>query len=173
MNFLYASAVEVAANVVSQLTLNRFGRKIPYLVNFLMVSVSLLGIGFVPQSMSWLIVVLFLIGKFSISFNFITIYIITSESYPTVIRNTALSFSSIAGRIASTISPYVALLSVFWEPLPFVLYGLLGAVAGITYFLFMPETVNVGLPEKLSDLVKTADASVEMINLEEKKPSSV
>ena len=90
-----------------------------------------------------------------------------------MIRNTALSFSSIAGRIASTISPYVALLSVFWEPLPFVLYGLLGAVAGITYFLFMPETVNVGLPEKLSDLVKTADASVEMINLEEKKPSSV
>lgn len=155
LNFLYSTIVELLGVTASQFILNRFGRKIPYLVNFLMIAISLIAIGFVPQNISWLIIVLVLIAKFSISFNFNAIYVITAESYPTVIRNTALSFCSIAARIASTMSPYVALLSASWKPLPFVLYGALAALAGITYFLFMPETKDIDLPENLSDIMES------------------
>jgi len=54
--------------------------------------VSLLCIGFVPARLSWIITVLASIAKFNIAVSYTAIYIVTSEMYPTSIRNTMVSF---------------------------------------------------------------------------------
>ena len=94
----------------------------------------------------------------------------TAESYPTVIRNTALSFCSVAGRISSTISPYVALLgSVSFEALPYILYSGFAAVSGLLYFFLMPETKDLDLPEDLDDFVGNKPPSTPVKSETDKK----
>ena len=51
-----------------------------------------------------------LIGKFAISFTYNGIYIITSELYPTVIRNTSFSIAQTFARFGSVIAPSINLL---------------------------------------------------------------
>lgn len=60
--------------------------------------------------MHTVIVVLALIGKFSISFTFNGVYIVTAELYPTTIRNSAISFCSAISRIGGVIAPYILIL---------------------------------------------------------------
>ena len=153
LNFLYAAIVELAGILASHFILNKFGRKIPYVGNWVLIAISLTAIGFVPRNLNWLIIVLVLIAKFSASFNFNAIYIITSESYPTIIRNTAMATCSVAARIASTLSPYITLLSVYWEPLPYIVFGAVAAIAGLSFLLFIPETKDKPLPETLEDML--------------------
>jgi OCT family organic cation transporter-like MFS transporter 4/5 len=54
-----------------------------------------------------------LIGKFAISFTYNGIYIITSELYPTVIRNTSVSISQAVARFGAVIAPSINLLVGF------------------------------------------------------------
>lgn len=49
--------------------------------------------------------VLFLLGKFGISVVFTSLYLFTSELYPTEYRHTLLAFSSMIGRIGSITAP--------------------------------------------------------------------
>lgn len=93
-----------------------------------------------------------LAGKFFISFTFNAVYIVTAEAYPTEIRNTALSFCSAQSRIGGTIAPYVQLMgSLYWFPLPFLIYGASALVAALAYIVFMPETKGVRLADKIND----------------------
>ncbi len=59
--------------------LKKFGRKIPYVSNLILISVSLCVIGVVPEDSNAIIIVCVLLGKFAISFTFNAIYVITSE----------------------------------------------------------------------------------------------
>ena len=153
LNFFYFSCAEFLSQIASHFILNRYGRKLPYLFNYCLIAFSLITIGFLPASMKWLEIILVLISKFSISFNFSAIYIITGESYPTVIRNTAVSTCSMVARIASSISPLVAMLGeTHWKPLPFIIYGSVVAFSGLLFFFFIPETKGLNLPESLDDV---------------------
>ena len=153
-NFLCFSIVELISNITSNFILNRYGRKLPYLINYFLIATSLITIGFLTASeMKWLEVFLVLIAKFCISFNFIAIYVITFESYPTVIRGTALSACLIGDISAATISPLVAVLAeTYFQPLPFLIYGLVVAFSGTLFFFVIPETKALVLPESLEDI---------------------
>jgi OCT family organic cation transporter-like MFS transporter 4/5 len=91
LNFTLSILVELCAIIACQLTLERFGRKIPYSLNMSISGLALISVMFVPKSMPYLVTVLALIGKFTISFTYNGIYIITAEMYPTVIRNSTVS----------------------------------------------------------------------------------
>ena len=104
MVFFLSAIVELAADIVCQFTLDRFGRKWTYSFNMSLTGVCLLCIIAVPTHLGWLVTTLALIAKFGISFTFNTIYIVTAEIYPTGIRNSALniliSFSCFGGLIS-------------------------------------------------------------------------
>ena len=59
LNFLYFTIVEFFSMVACQFILERYGRKLPYLINFFMIAFSLTVIGFVPVSTKWLIIIIF------------------------------------------------------------------------------------------------------------------
>ena len=109
--FFLSAIVELAADIVCQFTLDRFGRKWTYSFHMGLAGVCLLCIIAVPTQLGWLITTLALIAKFGISFTFNTIYIVTSEIYPTSIRNSTLNICVSFSRFGGLISPQVETLS--------------------------------------------------------------
>jgi OCT family organic cation transporter-like MFS transporter 4/5 len=110
VNFALSALVELVAVAISHFTLEKFGRKVPYAINMVMSGVGLLLIQFVPPTASWMITVLALLAKFSISFTYNGIYIITAEIYPTVIRNSCVSTCQTFSRFGAVISPQIQLI---------------------------------------------------------------
>jgi len=153
--YFIMSIAELIGVGASHYMLNRFGRKTPYFINFILIAISLLSIGFIPANYTWLIITCILIAKCLVSFNFNAIYIIAAETFPTVIRSSSLSFCGIVSQTSSTLSPiFVALVSSYSKKLMFVIYGVMSVFAGITFYLFITETKDVSLPEQMSDIVK-------------------
>jgi MFS transporter, OCT family, solute carrier family 22 (organic cation transporter), member 4/5 len=141
LNFTLSVFVELIAIVTCQFTLEKFGRKKPYAINMIITGVALLLIQFVPKEMSYMVTILALIGKFSISFTYNSVYIITSEIHPTVIRlvkllflpliiiitiiisiyfrNSAVSLCQAFARMGAIIAPSIQLMVIFFLNLIF------------------------------------------------------
>ena len=113
LNFFFSALVELFAISMSHYTLEKFGRKIPYTMSMVLTGSALLFIKFVPTDYPILVTILVLIGKFGISFTFNGIFIITSEIYPTVIRNSSVSICQSIGRLGSVSAPTIQLLVRF------------------------------------------------------------
>lgn len=156
LNFTLSVVVEFIAILTCQLTLERFGRKMPYSINMALTGVSLMLIQFIPSDMSYMVTVLALIGKFAISFTYNGVYIITSEIHPTVIRNSAVSICQTFARMGAVIAPNIQLLGqLYWYPIPFVVFGTFSIVSAITFVLFMPETKDRKLPDTIEEFMKS------------------
>lgn len=79
------------------------------------VSLTLSGISamiapWIPKDRSIFILVLFMVGKASITFALNILYIFTAELWPTNIRTTIMSLCSMTGRIGAIFAPFTALL---------------------------------------------------------------
>ena len=150
MVFFLSTIIELAADILGQFTLDRFGRKWTYSFNMGLTGVCLLCIIAVPTKLGWLVTTLALIAKFGISFTFNTIYIVTSEIYPTSIRNSALNICVSFSRFGGLISPQVETLgSSVGYAMPFVVYGAFAASSAITYVLTIKETNGKKIPDSI------------------------
>lgn len=110
LNFGLSATVEMLGVLACHFFLNRFGRKIPYTINMAVSGLALLAVMFVPTNLGILVTGLALVGKLTISFAFNTIYIITAESHPTVIRNSAVAICQTFSRIAAVLAPNIQLM---------------------------------------------------------------
>lgn len=57
--------------------------------------------------MNWLVVLLAMIGKLAITSSYGTIYIFSTEQFPTVIRNAGLGAGSMSARLGSVFAPLI------------------------------------------------------------------
>ena len=57
--------------------------------------------------------VLALVGKMGLSAGFSTVYIFSSELFPTVVRNAGMGASSCMARVGGMVAPYIADLVMF------------------------------------------------------------
>lgn len=110
LNFGLSAVAEMLGVIGCHLFLDRFGRKIPYTINMTLSGLALLAVMFVPTNLGIVVTALALAGKLTISFTFNTIYIITAESHPTVIRNSAVAICQTFSRIAAVLAPNIQLL---------------------------------------------------------------
>ncbi|VBB32921.1 unnamed protein product [Acanthocheilonema viteae] len=82
------------------------------------------------------------------------IYIISgmsgNELFPTPLRSMCFSFLQVIGRIGVVLSPQLFFLADFWTPAPFVALILFALSDLLLYLIFIPETKNQPLPERLS-----------------------
>ncbi|XP_063362799.1 organic cation transporter protein-like [Cydia amplana] len=151
VNYMLVSAVEIPAIYTAVLLLDRVGRKAVLTTGFLLSAACNLAFAFIDNNeLVTLGLILFLFGKFGISAVFTSLYIYTSELYPTQFRHTLLGFSSMVGRIGSITAPLTPALAVYWAGIPSVMFGTMGLLAGMLV-LTQPETLGCKMPDTLAD----------------------
>ena len=127
INFALSNIVELIAIVLLQLSMERYGRKIPYCLSISTASLAFFAIQLYPKrnlnrlsklKLVFCYILFFIlettmlvfIGKCAISFSFNSLYTITSEYYPTVLRSSITSIIVAISRLGGIISPYIQLL---------------------------------------------------------------
>uniref|UniRef100_A0A8C5GGP6 Solute carrier family 22 member 5-like n=1 Tax=Gouania willdenowi TaxID=441366 RepID=A0A8C5GGP6_GOUWI len=95
-----------------------------------------------------------MLGKFGMTGAFCVVYAVTSELFPTVIRNSAMGCCSMSARIGTIISPFIIYLGQYYKALPYILMGSL-AIFGAILCLLLPETFGKPLPETISQMEQT------------------
>uniref|UniRef100_A0A3B3XN79 Uncharacterized protein n=1 Tax=Poecilia mexicana TaxID=48701 RepID=A0A3B3XN79_9TELE len=93
-------------------------------------------------------------GKMFAEAAFTTVFLYTTELYPTVMRQNGLGFSSFAARTGVSLSPLVMILEDVKSYLPNIIFTLVACIASVSTS-FLPETLNVRLPETIEDIEQT------------------
>ena len=92
--------------------------------------------------------------------NFLLVWLITAELYPTNLRSQAVGTCSTIARVFGLVAPFVAQLAVIWKPLPMLILGFPSIVAAcLTYFI--PETKHIELPTTMKDASKLENNKLE------------
>ncbi|KAF7217989.1 solute carrier family 22 member 7-like [Nothobranchius furzeri] len=99
------------------------------------------------------------LGKMFAEAAFTTMFLFTTELYPTVMRQNGLGYSSFMARIGVAVAPLVMILEDTWRLLPSCVFTLVALAAALSSS-FLPETLNVRLPETIEDVEQTRRRSV-------------
>ncbi|XP_069184863.1 organic cation transporter protein isoform X2 [Procambarus clarkii] len=102
-----AGAAEVLAKFLAAVSIERFGRKIISTVSFSTTGVAMLAAAFVPADLVWLVTTLSLAGKLTISMCYTTVFLMTSELFPTEVRTRGLGTSTVMAQIGSISAAYL------------------------------------------------------------------
>ncbi|KAL8581702.1 hypothetical protein ACOMHN_043120 [Nucella lapillus] len=156
-NFLLSGLVELVGYSTAWLFLDRLGRKCTHCAAMFLSGTSCLATIFSVlyggSDLQWVTILLVMVGKLGISAAFNTIFLMSAELFPTVIRNRGMGCSSTVARVATIVSPYIVDMSLHIEgsmgrALPLVIFGALALAAGLLA-LCLPETLHRKLPDTI------------------------
>ncbi|XP_046978850.1 solute carrier family 22 member 3-like [Vanessa cardui] len=150
LNYVLTALIEIPGYWTAFLVLDRLGRKVTLFTGYMLCSICCLAFSFTPDNMFVLSLILFLMGKFSTGVIFTSLYLFTSELYPTRHRHSFLGFSSMLGRIGSVVAPLTPPLMVYWSGIPSMLFAIMAAIAGLL-ILTQPETRGLKVADTFED----------------------
>ncbi|XP_069131245.1 organic cation transporter protein-like isoform X1 [Argopecten irradians] len=159
LNMFLSGLVEVPANTMVLLLVDRVGRKKMYCFSMILggcaCASTIFPILYGEIENQSIITALAMIGKFGATASFNTIYFYSAELYPTVVRNAGMGASSCAARIGGIVAPYIAdsaalIGGMVGKVFPLGVFGLVSIIAGLSS-LYLPETLNRKLPETIED----------------------
>ncbi|CAI5642975.1 unnamed protein product [Oreochromis niloticus] len=151
INSFLSAVVEVPAYIIALVLLKYCARRFCQSSTLFLGGVMILCVHLIPIGLPGVAVFLEMLGKFGITSAFCVVYAVTSELFPTVIRNTAMGICSMAARIGTIISPFIIYLGQEFKALPYILMGVL-AICGAVLCLLLPETNGKILPETISQM---------------------
>ncbi|XP_072302185.1 solute carrier family 22 member 4-like [Eucyclogobius newberryi] len=151
LNCFISGLTEVPAYIIALLMLKFLARRICQSTTLFTGGVMILFVHLIPIDIPAIGVFLEMLGKFGLTAAFCIIYAISSELFPTVIRNTAMGCCSMAARIGTIMSPFIIYLGRFYKSLPYILMGCL-ALTGALLCLILPETFCRTLPETINEM---------------------
>ncbi|XP_060866747.1 organic cation transporter protein-like [Metopolophium dirhodum] len=158
-NFILCSLVEIPALFLVIKIMNNCGRRESQCATLLVCSTLCISIAFVPKHAVILNVLLYLIGKFSITISFVILYMYTAEMFPTEIRHSLFGICSMFGRIGSMVAPQTPLLvTYFGELSPLLLFSVSALLSGLLALLF-PETLNKKMPDTVLEAEQIGNSS--------------
>ncbi|XP_045764030.1 organic cation transporter protein-like [Maniola jurtina] len=148
LNLGIMSLTDIPASITMVFVLKRFKRKKPLFTSFMSAGLMCLIQPFVPKEYVWMSTGLYFVGRFITTFTFATVYIYTSELFPTYSRNSMHALCSSIGRIGSILAPMTPLLTRYMDSLPTLLFGTISIVAGLTTML-VPDPASEPLPDNV------------------------
>lgn len=151
INCFLSAVVEVPAYMITLLLLQYCSRHFCQSSTLFLGGTMILCVHLLPINLPIVPVILEILGKFGMTSAFCVVYAITSELFPTVIRNTAMGCCSMAARIGTIIAPFIIYLGQYYKALPYILMGGL-ALCGAVLCLLLPETYRRALPETISQM---------------------
>lgn len=115
VNFIVVGLGAIPASCILMVVLKYVGRRTCMSIGYLLASVAIVASRFVPEEYSTVGLILFLVARISSSVAFNTVYIHTTEMWPTPVRHTLMALSSTLGRIGSIMAPLTPLLVTLAE----------------------------------------------------------
>nr|XP_046258894.1 solute carrier family 22 member 7-like isoform X1 [Scatophagus argus]XP_046258895.1 solute carrier family 22 member 7-like isoform X1 [Scatophagus argus] len=163
-HFMYA-AIEVPAKLLIYYFLNIIGRRKCQAGTLLLTGTCIAINIFIPESLWHVRAVVAILGKGLSEASFTTVFLYTTELYPTVIRQNALGYNNFMSRLGVSVAPLILLLEDVWTLLPQIIICSVAIISGLLSLL-LPETLDVRLPETIDDIEKprgndVSDGSVE------------
>ncbi|KAK6737118.1 hypothetical protein RB195_019673 [Necator americanus] len=147
-NYLLMGLVELPAYVLGPISLEKFGRKVVVSGTHFLAAVCFL-LPVFSEAGSWISLCCWLLGKFSISCSFMSLFVYASEIFPTPIRNVSVGLCSVLSRGGAIAAPYIRLLGSISATSPMFLLAALSFLAGALTCL-LPETHRKPLPANIS-----------------------
>ncbi|CAJ1066812.1 solute carrier family 22 member 7-like [Xyrichtys novacula] len=151
-HFIYA-AIEVPAKLMIYCFLNIIGRRKCQAGTLLLTGICIAINIFLPQSLWHLRSVVAILGKGLSEASFTTVFLYTTELYPTVIRQNGMGYTSFISRLGVSIAPLILLLEDVWILLPQIIICSIAITSGLVALL-LKETTNARLPETIEDIEK-------------------
>ncbi|XP_050348785.1 organic cation transporter protein-like [Nymphalis io] len=150
LNYILTCAVEIPGSFASVFILNIIGRKATLSCGFFFSALCNIVFVFIPNDLYVVRLVIFMLGKFGISVVMTSLYLYTSELYPTEFRHSLLAFSSMIGRLGSITAPLTPVLMNYWHGIPSMLFSSMGIISGLLV-LTQPETLGTKMPNTLAE----------------------
>ncbi|XP_063045922.1 organic cation/carnitine transporter 2-like [Engraulis encrasicolus] len=151
LNCLISAATEFVAYAFVWFIAHYAPRRFVLPFTLLLGGALLLLIQLVPDGLSGLTITLAMMGRLVVTGAYTFVYLYSTELLPTVVRNMGLGVFSMAARIGSASSPYVAHIGTYNKILPFILMGTISLFSG-GLSLLLPETKGEKLPELISQV---------------------
>ncbi|XP_028322194.1 solute carrier family 22 member 4-like [Gouania willdenowi] len=151
LNCFLSAITEVPAYIIAMLLLQYCSRHICQSSTLTLGGLMIFCVNLIPIGLPGVAVFLEMLGKFGITSAFCVVYAVTSELFPTVIRNSAMGCCSMSARIGTIISPFIIYLGRYYKALPYIFMGSLAICGAILCFL-LPETFRKPLPETISQM---------------------
>uniref|UniRef100_A0A8D0FWL0 Solute carrier family 22 member 7 n=1 Tax=Strix occidentalis caurina TaxID=311401 RepID=A0A8D0FWL0_STROC len=145
--------VEIPAKMIMYVLVNRVGRRQSQAWALILTGLSIGANVIIPKTFTSLRPVVAIMGKGFSEAAFTTVFLYTSELYPTILRQNGMGYTSFVARLGGALAPLVFLLDEVWRSLPEVMYCGVAVCCGSVAFL-LPETLNVRLPEGIEDIEK-------------------
>ncbi|XP_048583116.1 organic cation transporter protein isoform X2 [Nematostella vectensis] len=159
INFLLMSIIDVFNTPISWFLLQKIGRRLTHCSIMLTGGLICVLVLVVPKEYTSVVTGIAIMGKFCDTAAFSTIYLYTSELYPTVIRNTAMGTASMFARIGGIIAPYIVMLAQLPSvsiTLPIVIFGVCSLAAGVMS-LWLPETLRTTMQQTIEETEMTPE----------------
>ncbi|XP_050677872.1 organic cation transporter protein-like [Leptidea sinapis] len=151
VNYIAVAAVEIPGYWAAVILMSIIGRKLVLAGAFWLCCACQIAYIFMPQGMYAVSLTAYLIGKLAIATVMTTVYVYTTELYPTRYRHTLFAFSSMMGRIGSIIAPLTpAFGQALFEEFPFILFAAFSLISG-GLVLLTPETMGTKLPDTMEE----------------------
>ncbi|XP_049845121.1 organic cation transporter protein-like [Schistocerca gregaria] len=149
-NFVLSSLVEQPACILTYFMMDSIGRKATLCSTLVFSGTACFACLLVPNDLTWVTTMLFMMAKFAITVSFCALYSFTAEIFPTQLRNSLLGTCSMIGRLGSLAATQTSTLARYMESLPLILYGSMTVASGLLALLF-PETKNTKMPDTVED----------------------
>ncbi|XP_023935700.2 organic cation transporter protein-like [Bicyclus anynana] len=150
LNYILTCGIEIPGFYSAVLLLDRIGRKATISSCYFICAFCNIAFVFIPSELTVLRLIIYLLGKFSVSTAMTSLYLFTSELYPTEYRHTLLAFSSMVGRIGSITAPLTPVLKEYWHGIPSFMFAGMAILSALLVFT-QPETLGMKLPDTLAE----------------------
>ncbi|XP_077862266.1 organic cation transporter protein-like [Saccoglossus kowalevskii] len=147
--FVLTAAVEIPAALLNCWLLNNYQRRLTQSIS-LILSGSVLLIGGI-SGIDGLLFVSVVLAKFFIKISIGTVYIYTSELFPTPVRNAAVGVGHVFNFLGDIIAPFLLLLDYVWYLAPIASLSVPCIISGL-FILLLPDTMNKPAPDTIEEV---------------------
>ncbi|XP_026319036.1 solute carrier family 22 member 12-like [Hyposmocoma kahamanoa] len=143
-NFALVSLTSFPGDILAYFTFIKFGRRVSLQYAYFATALFIVCQAYTPDSISWLKIVLYLLGKFGVVVCFTGIFTYSMELFPTSVRGSLVGCGNTVARLGSMLSPLTPLLTTEMSTLPAILFSSTAILAG-SLLAFTPETKTMPL----------------------------
>ncbi|XP_073955106.1 organic cation transporter protein-like [Choristoneura fumiferana] len=151
LNVALTALAAFPGDLLAFFTFSKYGRRISLQCGFIACAIFIMAQAFTPNTISWLKLILFLLGKLGSALCFTGMFTYSLELFPTSVRGSLVGFCNTVGRIGSMLSPLTPLLVTEPVPLPSVLFATT-AVMSAVLLIFTPETKNLPMFDTIQEV---------------------